>query len=918
MLIFHIISQTKSQQKEYNYMKKGSDGKLFLILVMSILVYTRPLHSQTTALNAVADVDITINSANNSIVLYWQKPGNTSISSYRIFKKLKNGTSWNSAIKILPASERSFVDTDITKGVEYEYYIESTNANGTIQTQSYLSTGIDVAINHQPGLMLILIDSTLSPELNFEITRLKNDLIQEGWRVTSRNVSRTESVTSIKSIIQNTYTSDNSLKSVLLIGYIAVPYSGDRAFDGHSEHTGSWATDSYYADLDGAWTDISVNLAGASRSENKNVPGDGKFDQSSVPSKAEISVGRVDFSDLSIFSETEIELTKRYLDKNHRFRTKQIQVIPKATVDDNFTSLVEAFNGWSNFYSFFEGANVQAADFIAAMRSENILWSYGSGGGSYTSCSGVGSSADFTHGGINATFLMNYGSYYADFDTPNNFMRSSLAAQGNSLVNIWGGVGAWLLHPMALGETIGSCYLKTLNNTNSGYYKRNSNLICMNLHGDPSLKQYIVSKPADLVIGGKKDSIVLSWRPSTDNNIIGYAIYRSHTINGSFSQIEALPNDTLFVDKNPLEGQNVYLVRAIKRELNSSGSFINYSQGVLDSIIINREVEMRYLPVISIKNLITKNYYSASEKINIQALCHVKNSRIKQVEIYLNDVIINTKYNEPFLFEVENTNIGLNKIKCVAEAESGLKSTSETLALNVASADFKGSGTGLKATYYNDIELKNPIVSRLDSMVSFQWAKLSPSELINVDQFSVKWEGEIEVPFSEMYSFITRSDDGARVYINDSLVVNGWFNQGITSWTGNVQLISGKPQKIEVQFYDYGGGATMELYWKSKNQNIELIKPMFLYPKTTTHNHNNTLLNTVKIYPNPTTDKINIIAPNQPYKIAIYESQTGRLMVDQFANRGNTQVSLTGINPGLYIVCVYLPTSISFTKLSVY
>ncbi len=168
-----------------------------------------------------------------------------------------------------------------------------------------------------------------------------------------------------------------------------------------------------------------------------------------------------------------------------------------------------------------------------------------------------------------------------------------------------------------------------------------------------------------------------------------------------------------------------------------------------------------------------------------------------------------------------------------------------------------------------------------------------------------------------MYSFITRSDDGARVYLNDSLVVNGWYNQGITSWTGNVQLTSGKPQKIEVQFYDYGGGATMELYWKSKNQNAELIKPMFLYPKTTTHNHNNTLLSTVKIYPNPATDKINIIAPNQPYKIAIYESQTGRLILEQPTKSDNTQVCLTGVKPGLYIVCVYLPTNISFTKLSV-
>lgn len=54
-----------------------------------------------------------------------------------------------------------------------------------------------------------------------------------------------------------------------------------------------------------------------------NVPGDGKFDQTFIPSTIELEVGRVDLSDLPAFlPKTERDLLRQYLDKNHNFRHK--------------------------------------------------------------------------------------------------------------------------------------------------------------------------------------------------------------------------------------------------------------------------------------------------------------------------------------------------------------------------------------------------------------------------------------------------------------------------------------------------------------------------------------------------------------------------------------------------------------------
>ena len=73
---------------------------------------------------------------------------------------------------------------------------------------------------------------------------------------------------------------ENKNHSLFLLGHVPVPYSGNINPDGHPDHQGAWPADGYYADMDGTWTDISVNNTVATGTRNDNVPGDGKFDQS--------------------------------------------------------------------------------------------------------------------------------------------------------------------------------------------------------------------------------------------------------------------------------------------------------------------------------------------------------------------------------------------------------------------------------------------------------------------------------------------------------------------------------------------------------------------------------------------------------------------------------------------------------------
>jgi hypothetical protein len=159
----------------------------------------------------------------------------------------------------------------------------------------YTGTGyVYAGIEHPPtewrGSVILIVDSTYRSFLKTEIKRLITDMICDGWRVIRHDVSPGDSVTAIKSIILNDVSSDTSIRAVFLLGHVPVPYSGNIYPDGHSNHIGAWPADQYYGELNGVWTDYSVNNTSASRSANHNVPGDGKFDQSIIPSDVDLEV----------------------------------------------------------------------------------------------------------------------------------------------------------------------------------------------------------------------------------------------------------------------------------------------------------------------------------------------------------------------------------------------------------------------------------------------------------------------------------------------------------------------------------------------------------------------------------------------------------------------------------------------------
>jgi len=540
-----------------------------------------------TPQDLVVELTAQVSENPNLIMLKWPVTNASAIKVYR--KTSIDDPSFSTPIATLSGASAQYTDTDIELGKAYEYRVEKEYA--AFKANGYILSGIKVLRNENRGKLILLVEASLSGPLANELKTLEKDIIGDGWSVIRLNVQATETASGVRDrIIQSYNTAPSEVKAVFIIGHVAVPYSGLIAPDGHSDHLGAWPADGYYGDMDGNWTDTSVNNSNAFDSRNHNVPGDGKFDQSELPSNLELQVGRVDFFDLDVFSDSETELTRKYLNKNHAFRNREFVATQRALIDDNFGGGQNSFSSsaFRSFYTMFSPDNVQEKDYFSTMSVESYLWSHGNGPGFYNSVRDVGESFDYATNDVKSVFTMLFGSYLGDWDSKNNIMRSSLAS-GSILTCAWSGLPQWQFHQMALGETIGYC---AKNTANAFEYDtaNNSKMIHVALLGDPTLRMHTISPPTSLEVV-KNGQIDLTWAPSSEN-VLGYHVYSRINETGEFQrQTSTIISGTSFNTTNTEAGLYTYMVRAVALEETPSGSYYNLSQGVFASIQLDENGE---------------------------------------------------------------------------------------------------------------------------------------------------------------------------------------------------------------------------------------------------------------------------------------------------------------------------------------
>ncbi|GEM_PF-354434 len=142
-----------------------------------------------------------------------------------------------------------------------------------------------------------------------------------------------------------------------------------------------------------------------------------------------------------------------------------------------------------------------------------------------------------------------------------------------------------------------------------------------------------------------------------------------------------------------------------------------------------------------------------------------------------------------------------------------------------------GPGGGAKGEYFTNIDLSgDPAVTRIDAAIDFSWpdgstaGTNSPAEGIPTNGFSCRWTADLEVDRADRYTFVTRSDDGVRVYLDGVRVINNWTDHGATDDpSGPLELAPARVYSLVMEMYENTGSATARLSWESPSMARQVL-----------------------------------------------------------------------------------------------
>lgn len=151
----------------------------------------------------------------------------------------------------------------------------------------------------------------------------------------------------------------------------------------------------------------------------------------------------------------------------------------------------------------------------------------------------------------------------------------------------------------------------------------------------------------------------------------------------------------------------------------------------------------------------------------------------------------------------------------------------------------RAKGFGLFAEFfnlpnYNFMPSDPAVYSRIDSVVNFEWIEGSPEPgYVPVDNFMVRWTGEIVPFFDDTLTLSVITDDGARLWVDDSLVIDHWVPQPRLEHSGVISLQGGRRYPIKMEYFEASGGASANLLWSSPRLPKAIVPSSQLYPPRT-------------------------------------------------------------------------------------
>ncbi len=124
------------------------------------------------------------------------------------------------------------------------------------------------------------------------------------------------------------------------------------------------------------------------------------------------------------------------------------------------------------------------------------------------------------------------------------------------------------------------------------------------------------------------------------------------------------------------------------------------------------------------------------------------------------------------------------------------------------------TGTDWQATFYDNSDLSgNPMLTRNDRELNFNWSSDAPAPGLPHDYFSARWIASFHFDEGD-WLFSAGADGGIRLWVNDSLVIDQWSpSNTFANYTATTHLSRGI-HHLKVEYYDTEGLAGVNIGWE--------------------------------------------------------------------------------------------------------
>ena len=142
----------------------------------------------------------------------------------------------------------------------------------------------------------------------------------------------------------------------------------------------------------------------------------------------------------------------------------------------------------------------------------------------------------------------------------------------------------------------------------------------------------------------------------------------------------------------------------------------------------------------------------------------------------------------------------------------------EACGLPINPGAIEGDGNGLIGAYYNGENFDEIKELQIDNMLDFDWGVGAPLEEMQASEFSIRWKGKIQPPFSGHYTFYLTCN-AVRLWIKDELIIDKGDGRTITAYSGkSYSLEAGEMYDITIEYIKRNNSvpeARIKFEWES-------------------------------------------------------------------------------------------------------